>query len=258
MNAQDWWQENKRFALATAGGGIVFLIAWMLIQSFYGDELARAQRSAALTARKLSSESLYGREAEEAAQSRHDALESAVRRLSEAVHFQTRPFWRLDSARGSASSQYFAVVAATREELLQRAGRASLRVPEDLGLPALSPTKEGDIERHLQALDLVDRVARTAMARGVARIDRLEIRLDPRLNSKEGVGRVEKTRVVCAMIGAPGALVDFVAATQEPGVEGGAPLVVEKVELAPSRGKSEEASLEVVFLAARVERVEAE
>ena len=66
------------------------------------------------------------------------------------------------------------------------------------------------------------------------------------------------TRVVCAMTGAPGALVDFVAATQEPGVEGGAPLVVEKVELAPSRGKSEEASLEVVFLAARVERVEAE
>ena len=49
-----------------------------------------------------------------------------------------------------------------------------------------------------------------------------------------------------------------IAREQLPSVEGGAPLVVEKVELAPSRGKSEEASLEVVFLAARVERVEAE
>ncbi|MEY2747970.1 MAG: hypothetical protein RL112_3012 [Planctomycetota bacterium] len=255
MSVQDWWQENKRFASATAGGGIAFLIAWMLIQSFYGDELARAQRSASLTARKLSSESLYGREAEAAAQSRNDALAASARQLSDAVHFQTRPFWRLEPARGSAASQYFAVVAATREELLQRAGRAGLRLPEDLGLPALSPTREGDIERHLQALDLVDRVARTAMGRGVARIDRLEIRLDPRLNSKDGVGRVEKTRLFCALSGAPGALVDFVAATQDPTVEGGSPLVVEKVELAPSRGKSEEGSLEIVFLAARVERV---
>ena len=34
MSAQDWWQENKRFALATAGGGVVFLIGVMLVRPY--------------------------------------------------------------------------------------------------------------------------------------------------------------------------------------------------------------------------------
>ena len=101
---------------------------------------------------------------------------------------------------------------------------------------------------------------RTALAQGVARVDRIDIRLDPRLGSKDGVGRIEKTRVLFALSGAPKPLVDFLAATQDPsstgGVEGGAPLTVEKVELAPARNKADEAALEVVFIVARVERAE--
>lgn len=256
MSAQDWWQENKRFALATAGGAIVFLIGWMLVQTFYGDDLSRARRSAELTARKLGSESMYGKTAREEAEARNTALKQAVASLSEAVHFVPRPFWTLDPARGTASSQYFAAVAATREDLLQRAGRANARIPEELGLPALSPTKDGEIERHMHALDLVDRAVRTALAQGVARIDRIEIRLDPRLNSKEGVGRIEKTRVLFALSGAPRAMVDFLAAAQERSVEGGMPLTVEKVDLLPAKNKADEASLEVVFVVARVERAE--
>jgi len=260
MSAQDWWQENKLFALATAGGGVVFLIGVMLVQTFYGDDLAKARRSVDLTNRKLGSESMYGKAARDEAEARNQALQQAVTALKDAVHFVPRPFWSLDAKRGTASSQYFAAVAATREDLLQRAGRANARIPEELGLPALSPTKDGEIERYLAALDLVDRAVRTALAQGVARVDRIDIRLDPRLGSKDGVGRIEKTRVLFALSGAPKPLVDFLAATQDPsstgGVEGGAPLTVEKVELAPARNKADEAALEVVFIVARVERAE--
>lgn len=256
MSAQDWWQENKRFALTTAGGAIVFLIGWMLVQTFYGDDLSRARRSAELTARKLGSESMYGKAARDEAETRNTALKQAVASLSEAVHFVPRPFWTLDPARGAASSQYFAAVAATREDLLQRAGRANARIPEELGLPALSPTKDGEIERYLSALDLVDRAVRVALAQGVARVDRIDIRLDPRLGSKDGVGRIEKTRVVFALSGAPRSMVDFLAAVQERSVEGGMPLTVEKVDLLPAKNKADEASLEVVFVVARVERAE--
>jgi len=259
VNLEAFWQENKRFVLLVVGGTLVFLIGWIAIQSVLGDDLAAQRRSAESSQRKLASEAMYTADDYKKLEAENAALVTAVDSLSSAVTWKARPLFALDSKRGAPSNQYFAAVAATREDLLRRAGRANLRIPEDLGLPALSPTKEGDIVRYLEGLDLVDRAVRFALEVGCQRIDRIQIQLDPKLNSKAGVGTLERTRITMNLSGAPAPLVAFLARTQEAEVvpdesRAAGPLLVERCEMTPARAttRADEGSLEVVFVVARI------
>jgi hypothetical protein len=257
VTLEAFWQENKRFVLVTGGGAVVFLVGWLAIGSLLGDELAAQRRTAESARRKLSSEPMFSSDDLRRIEDENAALKSAVAALSDAVAWKPRPAFALDGRRGPPSNQYFSVVSATREDLLRRAGRANLRLPEDLGLPALSPTKEGDIQRYLEGLDLVDRAVRFALASGCQRIDRVQIQLDPKLGSKTGVGTLERTRVTLNLSGAPGPLTAFLARTQErapvdDGSGAAGPLLVERSEMIPARTKTDEATLEVVFVVARI------
>jgi hypothetical protein len=98
---------------------------------------------------------------------------------------------------------------------------------------------------------------RWAVETGCERIDRIQIQLDPRLSSKQGVGALERTRVTFALSGRPAPQIAFLARTQEsrPVDDGGGvigPLMIERCEMQPARGKPDEAGLEVVFLVARL------
>jgi hypothetical protein len=250
MDLNGYWQENKRFLVGVAAGTLVFAIGWMLIDNYLGDELKSQVRAAESARRKLRTEALHTTADLERAEQENAALVAALAQLSQAVAFQARPGFALDPARGSPSNQYFAVVSATREELLTLAGRGNLRLPENLGLPALSPTREAEIERYLQGLDLVDRVVRMALEAGVTRVDAITMQLDPRLTSRQGVGNVERTRVEMKLAGPASPLVQLLLLTQQP-APGGGPLAVEKANLQTARTSSE-TLLEVVFVVARV------
>jgi hypothetical protein len=257
MDLNNYWQENKRFLLTVAGGVLVFGIGTMLVGKYFGEELQRQQRVAANTRTKLAKERMYTANDLAAAEAENEALQRTVETLTKACSFEARPQFQLDAKRGSSSNQYFAIVSAVREDLLRQAGRANLRVPEDLGLPALSPTREPDIMRYLEALDLVDRVIRMALATGCERIDKIEIRLDPRLNSREGVGQIESSRVKFTFSGKGAPLAQLLLASQQPGgndvngVPFGGPLLIEKSEMVPTRTGTE-ANLDVTFVCARV------
>lgn len=257
MDLEGFWQENKRSVLVVGGGALAFLVGWLAIGSYLGND-RDAQRAAADRAqRKLATESMYSADDVRTIEAANESLKGAVDKLSGAVAWKPRPLFAIDPARGAPSNQYFAAVAATREDLLRRAGRANLRVPEDLGLPALSPTREGDILRYLQGLDLVDRAIRCALESGCERIDRIQIQLDPKLSSKQGVGTIERTRVTFNLSGRPSPLVAFVARTQEaaPAADGSGalgPLLIERLEMQPPRAKPDEAGLEVTFVVARI------
>lgn len=250
MNLGDWWQENKRFAVITASGLIVVVIGWMLIDKFYATDLRVNQGALARTRGKLANDKLYSAEQLAALQADHQALVESTQRLESAVRFAPRELFRADAKQGGAGNKYFQVVSSVREDLLTLAGRAGMRLPEELGLPALSPTREPEIVRYLEGLDLVDRTARMALAARVERIDKLEIKLDPKLHSKDGVGAIERTRVEIALSGRPEPLVQFLLSTQE--ARDGGPLVLEKCEMAPARNKTDEATLELVLVAARL------
>lgn len=258
MDLQNYWQENKRFVVSVAAGAIVFAVGSMLIGSFFRAELMKERRSADATAKKLRSEAMYTQADLATAQKERDETAQAVDVLRASVAFAPRRDFVLDPARGAASSQYFGAVSRVREELLTLAGRANLRLPEDLGLPALSPTRESEIERYLHALDLVDRAARMAIAAGVQRIDRIEIKLDPGLTSRQGVGLIESTRVEFNMSGRPTPLVRFLEETQSAGADAASgapvgPLLIEKAQMQPARTKTDEVGLEVTFVVARVQ-----
>jgi len=259
VNLEAFWQENKRFVLLVVGGALVFLVGWIAIQSLLGDDLAAQRRSAESSQRKLASEPMYSADDYKKLEAENGTLIAAVETLTNAVSWKARPLFALDSKRGAPSNHYFAAVAATREDLLRRAGRANLRIPEDLGLPALSPTKESDIVRYLEGLDLVDRAVRFALETGCQRVDRIQIQLDPKLNSKVGVGTLERTRITMNLSGPPAPLVAFLARSQEAEVQAdgslaAGPLLVERCEMTPARAsnRADEGSLEVVFVVARI------
>lgn len=257
MDLANYWQENKRFLVTAVSGALVFGIGWMVIESYLGKDLVRQRATVNTTTQKLRKDPMYTADDRAEAEKENDELVKAVDALSKAITFAPRPQFVLSQKKGSASSQYFAVVSSVRDDLLRQAGRANMRIPEDLGLPALSPTREPDIERHLEALDLVDRAVRMALVAGCERIEKIEIRLDPRLNSREGVGRIEKTRIAFTFSGKGAPITSFLALSQSPGEKDqngaplGGPLAIEKAEMLPARGGGE-AGLDVTFICARL------
>jgi hypothetical protein len=249
MDFNDYWQENKRFVLTVLGGLIVFWIGTMAIDSFIGSELRGKRRTRQTLQSQLGEERFLPRDLSQA-RSENEALLGARDALAQRVAWTPRPEFRLDPARGSAGNQYFATAQRVREELLRRAGRSNVRIDQDLGLPALAPTRDDEIERHLEALDLVERVVGAAIDERVERVDDIEIKLDPGLRSRRGTGRVERTRVKLRMVGGSGPMLRVLARTQAP--EEGASLVIEELEAVPERTKNDEVRLEVTFLVPRV------
>lgn len=251
MDLNEYWQENKRFLAVVAAGALAFLVGELVIDGMIGGDLALERREISRARAELR-KGRYTAADLETARDENEALLVALDELVELVDFEPRPEYRLDAARGSATTQYFARVSAARDELLRAAGRLNVRLPEELGMPALAPTREEEIERYLEALDLVERACRLVLEEGVPRVDRIGVRLDPGLGSRRGVGRVERTRVEMRLSGPSDALAAWFLATQDPGR--GGPLLIEQLEMLPERGKEREARLDLTFLVARVRR----
>lgn len=250
MSANDWWQENKRFAVGVAGGALVFVIGSMLVDHFFTSDLEVNRNAYTRTRNKLANEKLYTKAQLEELQRENAALMKAQTDLEHAVAFVPRELFRYDPKKGAAGNQYFQIVSSVREDLLTLAGRANLRLAEDLGLPALAPTREPDIVRYLEGFDLVDRAMRMALRAGVERADKIEIKLDPKLTSKQGVDAIERTRVSMLLSGHASPLVQFLQLSQSN--EEGGPLLLEKCTMQPPRGKTDEAALDVTFVVARL------
>ena len=84
------------------------------------------------------------------------------------------------------------------------------------------------IERHLMAIDLIDRTVRQAIHAGVQSVDRVRVQLDPSFQSKDGVGAIERTQVQFELVGSSKAIAALVVATQSD--EYGRATVVDEIE----------------------------
>lgn len=254
MDLNDYWQENKRFLTTVAGGALAFLIGRAVIGSVYGSELRAKKISVSRSETDLRASRFGSRDLNQAREI-NESLEQAVAELSTLVTFVPREAFHLDPQRGSATNQYIETVATVRENLMRLARRKSLRLPEDLGLPGLSPTRDIKIERFLEGLDIVDRIVRIAMEEGVERIEKIQIKLDPKLDSSRGVGLLEQTRVSFRMSGHSTPLVRLLARTQNDVLDA---LEIDSLELRPERSKPEESQLDVTFVVARLHALDEE
>jgi len=247
MNVNDFWQENKRFVLTVAGGVIVFLTGALLINNVFGGELSdlegrRTKANAALNG------SLYAPTDLDKLRDENQRLVAAHDALAKAAVFVPRPAFA--PASGSMANRYFEVVAATRDELLPAAGRVGIPVPEDLGLPALAPTKDEHIARTLEALDLIDRTLRLGFEAGLGRVEGIEIKLDTRLLSGKPLEGIEKTLVTFKVRGTATAMTRLVWLLESsPQSRAG---VLERAEFLSGGPREDDARLELTLAAIRL------
>jgi hypothetical protein len=247
MDLSNYWQENKRFLTLVGVGLVVFFIGLMVIDNVFGDEL-RAQRGALSRVQGELRSRKFTRVELDVAQAENERLREVVGRLAEAVEFEPRPEFTLQGE--SASNRYFSVVSNVREDLRSRAGRAGLSIPEDLGLPALSPTREAEVERYLEALDVIDQTVRLAIEAGATFVDSIKITLDGRVLSRKPIEDLETTRVEFKLSGAGVPLTRLLAMLQEP--RHGRTLLVQRVSMQPARLKQDEVKLEFELIVAHL------
>lgn len=244
MDAQAYWQENKSFLLAVAGGVLVFCGAWWGIERSAGARV-RAQSLRISRASADLRKEMYGAAELERVEAENAALREALQALTQAAEFEVRERFAASSS-VSAESRYLSTVHAVREELLQLAGRAGASLPKDLGLPAQAPTRSAELARTLECFDAVDRFVRHALDCGIARVEELKIGLDARVRSGKPIADLEQNVVRAKAVGRPGAVAQLLTALATDRY--GDPLCLGSVSVMPSRSKLEEVTLELELL----------
>jgi hypothetical protein len=254
MDLNDYWQENKRFVTSVGVGAVAFLVGVLVIDSMYADDIAAAERRKSGYEKNLKKELLTASDLTEAKRQNEELL-AAVATLQDETTFRARPEFVLPDG-VSAANHYLRVLSDVREDLLPRANRANLTVDAGLGMPKLSPTREDKIERYLQALDVIETVLGKAIDARVRRVDKLQIRLDPGLDSRAGIGRIERTKVKFTMSGSSLSLTAVLSALARP--TDGRILHMDEVEMNPARGRDDEVNLDVTVVIPRLSLVEEE
>ncbi len=252
MDLGDYWEENKRFVMGVAGGALLFLIAYLVVSSTYAGDI-RAERSELARHQRDLAEPMFTASDLAEAREQNEALAAALAELVAAGDFRPRPEFVVDPAAGAANAQYLLTLSRVREELMTRANRGNLVVDSELGMPSLSPTREAEIERYLEALDVVESVVDLALAARARRVERILVKLDPGLNSRDGLGRIERTRVRFTITGNSLAVTRVLAWTQRPLTEDGRVLHVDEVEVLPSRSKVDEVRLDLTIIVPRID-----
>jgi hypothetical protein len=249
-----YWQENRRFLLSVGGGMLVFLIGWMMISSFFGDEL-KSQRRRETTLERDLKNPMYTSADLAAAKTENVALQAVVDELSEHLEFVPREAYEL-LASHAPSSRYFKVVSDVRDDLRSRCSRAGLSIPEDMGLPALSPTREQEIARYLEGLDVIESVVQMAIEAGVERVDKILIDLDSRLLANKPIDDLEETLVELRIVGPSPPMVELLGLLQQE--RDGRFLLVKRVDIQPARSKQDEVRMDLVVLIAHLHGLGAE
>jgi hypothetical protein len=251
VDLSNYWQENKRFLTSVGVGVAVFTAAWFAIDNYLGADL-RSQ-----TARKTKLEAdlkqaMFTTVELEGAKSDNAALVEACNTLRARVEFVARPEFRLEKG-VPATSRYFTVLERTRDDLRTRAGRAGLAIPDDLGMPAVAPTKEVELGRYLEALDAIEQAIAIAIDTDVQRVEALRVKLDPRLLSGKPFDDLEKTAIEVKLIGSPVPLTKWLASLASE--RDGRVLLVEKASVESAHAKHDEIRVEATLLVVHTNHV---
>lgn len=254
MDLENYWQENKRTVTIIGCGLLVFLIANLIVNATVGDALAAIKGERADQRRELRQER-YDSSARRLAEEDNERLVEAYESLVSAVAFQARPEFLTDPALGSIPGQYFTRVEAVRDRLSRRASRSGLRPPDDAwGIEMPDTNIAPVILRHMEALDMIDRVVNLAIDAGVSRISRIQVDLDPGFGSKKGLGLVERTKLRFEFDTSAASMASLINMTQTP-VQGdaqGQALTIDEVEVKSERNRVGHVKAEVVFTLVRL------
>jgi hypothetical protein len=252
MDLENYWQENRKFVLTVAGGALVFLIAYLYVDSAFGDSWRTAGRKLSQVESALR-DGFFSNSDKRLAEDENAALIAAMGELQEAVAFEPRPEFTLRPDMGSENSQYMGRIARMQNELAVLASRARVVLPEGLDIEPLKTSDTSLIKRHMEGLDLLSRVIALSIEAGVGRVVSCQIELDTRLSSRDGVGTVERTRVQVKLSSDPPAAGRFLSLTQSDRF--GKPMVVDTYDVRRASGNRDEVTIDATFLVVRLHEV---
>ncbi len=166
-------QENRRWLIGAAAGGIVYLIASAVIGSIYDVGGARSAQTA--ISKSHGSAELYGKDVRDAAQEERERLATERARLQEELAFVPKPDFVLDG-KGDANQYLFSVGRTLKQGILDGANARDVQVdPKNVSWPV--PTSVDEIRGVLLGLDALDQVVQRLFAAADAtRADRPELR----------------------------------------------------------------------------------
>lgn len=260
MDTEQFWQENKRFITTLLAGLLVFFIGNTIVNRLYKGGIDAANGATARALRDLRGE-LYTASDRGLAEDENAALKMSYDTIVEAAAFRPRPEFSVKSSE-TAKQDYNFAVEAMRERLSDLASQRRAFLPDGLDLEFLQTTNVDAIERHLHAVDLLERALATALDSGVRRVRRIGIELDPAFRSRRGLGAIERTKVTVDTESTAEAVTQWLATVETP-EEGaavtsirGQALPIESLEMSRVSTKDDEVRTVVTFLVVRVHEVE--
>lgn len=247
----DFWQENKRLVTLAGSGLLVFLIGLLVINSLYGSEVSAMDANVRKVRGELQ-KARYSSESRRDAEATNEALRASLGELQRRVVFQPRPEFELPPGctADRASSEFFAAVERTREQIAALAGRKRISLPQGLDLEPVMTNSVETYERYLAALDLLDRALRLAIEHDVKQVKRIRVDLDPAFRARRGMGAIEETTIEIRAASAPDTITTWLQATQSEA--SGQALPIRNVEARTRRAKVDELDVTVTFTVVRL------
>jgi hypothetical protein len=161
MDVGAFVQENKRWLLGCALGGIVFLIGKTIVETVYDPGSVAGQASRIATG--ASAMELYDQEALKAAREEGEQLSKERQRLQQELSFTPAPRYQLAGQTIGAEAYYLQVGRELKQQIFRRAQMLGVQVADkDLSWPAGGTVD--DVRGLLFGLELVDETCKRLFA----------------------------------------------------------------------------------------------
>ncbi len=260
MDLNEIWQEHKRFILMVAAGFLTFFVANSVIEGMYRADIRSALRGVSKDRQTLADE-LYRASDREAAELENDALRVGYDKLVAASAFRPRAEFDLAQTPGTPQNAYITAVERLEDRLLDLASQKRAILPDGLGLETVQTLNVDLVERHLHAVDLLERAVQMALEAGVRRVRRIDVSLDPAFKSNRGLGAIERTKVQIETDSTAEAVTEWLTLAETPvGPDGGGtaasvrlqPLPFQDLEMSRVSNKENEVRTSITFVVVRV------
>ncbi|MEL6905295.1 MAG: hypothetical protein AAFP22_07815 [Planctomycetota bacterium] len=265
MDLNEIWQEHKRFIVTLCSAALLFFIGTTVVESVFGADRRAKSKAIAESARVLRDPHFTASDRRDAAELK-EQLEERTRALEDAVAFVPRPGFLIETrAPAAAQNAFMDAGERLRSRLGDLASRRRAVLPDGLGIEMPGSRNVDVYERHLHALDLLERSLEIGLESGVRRVRNVRIELDRAFKTGRGLGPVERTEVTIEVEGDPEAVTAWIAACETP-AEGarsgvdvrGQALPISSIEIRGASVKRSDLLATVTFLVVRIHTSEAE
>ncbi len=213
MDLTEIWEEHKRFILAVGGALLVFFIGTRIVNAMYVNPAKRLDSSADRLERKLRRGVAPDSRDLSDLRKVEDDLDERLGAMEKRVRFQPRPDFVL-AAGADFDLVYNDRYREVRDDLLERANIEDVDLDPSLGMPETTPTDRLDVQRHLKALDQVQRVVLVAMENGVEGIPAIRMLAEARKGFLSSQSYLDRTRVEYELEGTADAVIGVIEALQ--------------------------------------------